>query len=211
MPQITNETVICNMALAAAGAENLIGDFSTQEDSEEWRMCNLFLWEALYEMMSAGNWRFATERVELPADTESPAFGPYEFKAKLPLDLLGIQFEVDRDDDRVHPKYKREGQFILTNNNPCYILYTKKITNVALFPPVFVKVGYTNLAILMRNRLKGADEWFLRLNNELRGILSDALGQELMQDWVIEGNEDVLNAGGGGCNGRWVGGRWLEC
>ncbi len=213
MPQKTlNETNFCNMALSAAGAKNLIADVNTKENSEEWRMCNLFMWQAIFEMQMAANWRFATERVELAADTASPDFGPYEFKAKLPNNLLAIQFEVDVDSDEVHYKYKREGNFILTNNNPCYILYTEKKELLAQFPPVFTKAAYTNLAILMRNRLKGSEEWFLRLNNELKQIMADAIGAEAIQDWVIEGNDDVENAGNGSRSDRKaINGRPFPC
>jgi len=197
MPQKTlNETSFCNMALSAAGAKNLIGDVNTNEDSEEWRMCNLFMWQAIFEIQMVANWRFATERVGLAASTTSPAFGPYKYKAELPSGLLAIQFEVDQYSDETHYKYKREGNFILTNNNPCYILYTQKVENLALFPPVYTKAAYTNLAILMRNKLKGADEWFLRLNRELKDIIADAIGAEAIQDYVMEGNEDVVSASG---------------
>ena len=212
MPQkILNETSFCNMALSAAGAENLISDVNTNEDSEEWRMCNLFMWQSIFEMMMAANWRFATDRIELAASTEDPAFGPYDYKAQLPSDLLAIQYEVHETDDTIHYKYKREGDYILTNNNPCYVLYTKKVENLAKFPPVFTKAGYTNLAILMRNRLKGADEWFLRLNNELNNILADAIGAEAIQNYVEEGNEDVVNASGAFVESKIINGRPYPC
>ena len=194
MAKITSETDIANLGLSVAGAANLIGDINTVEDTEEWRMCNAFLWQAVFEAMSAGEWGFATARAELATEDNSPAFGPYQYRCKLPNDVLQIIAQVDQYDDDIHYKYKREGQYILTNEEACFIRYISRIEDTSHFPPLFIKACYTNLAVLIRNKIKGADEWYLRPHDEYKKVLRDALSQSEMEDYVEEGNNDILEA-----------------
>ena len=197
MAKVVNETMICNMALSVAGARAVLGDIGTIENTEEWRLCNQFLWQIIFEVMSAGDWCFATDRLELAMDETDPAFGPYDHRYQLPLDVIRIIAQVDEDDDDQHYEYKREGRYLLTNEDTCFIRYIKKIETLELFPPLFVQAVYTRLAIVIRNRLRGADEWYLRLWRDYQEVLDHALGNELSQIFEDDANNDVIEAANG--------------
>ena len=194
MPAVVNETQICNMALSVAGAKTLIGDFGTIEDSEEWRMCNAFLWQVIFEVMSAGPWPFAMTRTELAMDATDPAFGPYDHRYVLPLDVLRIIAQVDEDDDETTYEYKKEGGYLLTSEDTCFIRYIQKVETLERFPPLFITAVYTRLATVIRNRLRGADDWYLRLYRDYKEVLQDALGNCLQEAYEDSGNNDIIEA-----------------
>lgn len=197
-------TKMCNWALTAAGARNRITDIDVTEATEEWALCDLFFWQAIMETEQDGQWRFATDRVAIVKDASDPAFGTYSSRLAVPTDALIILFQQVKSDDRTHVDYKREGDWILTNtfdeDDKGYINYIKMIEDVTKFPPLFVRAAYVNLAIKIRASLKGASaeagEWNLRLQREYDAIIITALGQNNMENFAIEGNNDVVGAGG---------------
>ena len=196
-------TKICNWALSAAGARNRITDIDVTEDTEEFRLCELFFWQAVMEAMQAGEWGFATERIGIEKDATDPTVGSYDFRFAVPSDSLLILFQIDKESDNKHYNYKREGGWILSNekdeDDKAYIRYVKQITDVSTYPTLFIKAAYSNLAILIRDSLIGADEWYLRLVEAYDAILEKALGQSEMEDFAQEGNDDVINEANGDC------------
>jgi len=208
-------TQMCNWGLTAMGSRNRIADIDTTEDTEEWRLCDLFFWQATMEAMAAGEWGFATDRLGITQDGTDPTIGSYDHRFAVPTDSLRILFQIDKDNDDVHYNYKREGDWLLSSitdeDDKAYFRYIKEIIDVSKFSPLFVKAAYTNLAILLRDSLIGADEWYLRLVDQYKDILKSAIDQSEMEDYATEGNNDVLEAADGGIGCRKCGQPWGYC
>jgi len=216
-------TKMCNWALTAAGARNRIIDIDnpTAEElqTEEYLLSELFFWQAVMEALQDALWVFARDRVAITKDATDPTVGSWKYRLEVPTDSLTVLYQIHKDDDEVHYPFKREGDYILTStvdsDDKGYILYLKKITDVAKYSPLFVRAAYVNLAIKFRSNLKGVvenEEWDLRLQREYNDIIDKAIEENNLEGWVQEGNEDVLEAAEGcGQNGYWKEGKYYRC
>lgn len=217
------KTSICNYAITVGGLGELIDDIDAtvpaNEQTEQYKLCRLLFWQAIFETMEAGEWGFATTRVEIAKNATDAVIGQRKYRYAVPTDMLRMSRQIDEDSDDVQYDYKIEGDWILSvqtdSDDNGYFIYIKEITDVSKFSSLFVKAAYTNLAIKLRLEIKGVGdgEWDLRLQREYKDIMEDALGLSEIQDWDETGNDDVLNAAGGGCGtynqGYWKGTQWI--
>jgi len=146
-----SETKICNLALSLSGNSRIS---SINDDGEKPETC-----KELYELTrdevladSGVNWRCAVVRTELTAFATDPDFG-WEYQYQLPADVLRvISMVTDEGDQKILP-WIREGDRILTDQDACYILYIKRLTDVTKFPPLLAEAIYTKLASKLAVRL----------------------------------------------------------
>lgn len=109
---------ICNGALNQLGASTIL---SLTEDSKNARLCNARYTQVRDSVFRSHPWNCLQKRVQLAADTETPAWG-FTKQYTLPADCLRVLTILDQDSD-----YKIEGRKILTDNSSMKILYVARI------------------------------------------------------------------------------------
>tara|TARA_S200002703_G_scaffold152651_1_gene153288 strand:+ start:218 stop:799 length:582 start_codon:yes stop_codon:yes gene_type:complete len=109
---------ICNGALNQLGASTIL---SLTEDSKNARLCNARYTQVRDSVFRSHPWNCLQKRVQLAADTETPAWG-FTKQYTLPADCLRLLTILDYDSD-----YKVEGRKILTDNSSVKILYIGRI------------------------------------------------------------------------------------
>ena len=111
---------ICNGALNQLGASTIL---SLTEDSKNARLCNARYTQVRDSVFRSHPWNCLQKRIQLAADTETPAWG-FTKQYTLPSDCLRVLTIIDYDAD-----YKIEGRKILTDNSTMKILYIARITD----------------------------------------------------------------------------------
>tara|TARA_Y100000004_G_scaffold176018_1_gene216180 strand:+ start:864 stop:1445 length:582 start_codon:yes stop_codon:yes gene_type:complete len=109
---------ICNGALNQLGASTIL---SLTEDSKNARLCNARYTQIRDSVFRSHPWNCLQKRVQLAADTDTPAWG-FTKQYTLPADCLRLLTILDYDSD-----YKVEGRKILTDNSSVKILYIGRI------------------------------------------------------------------------------------
>ena len=109
---------ICNGALNQLGASTIL---SLTEDSKNARLCNARYTQVRDSVFRSHPWNCLQKRVQLAADTATPAWG-FAKQYTLPADCLRVLTILDQDSD-----YKIEGRKILTDNSSMKILYVARI------------------------------------------------------------------------------------
>jgi len=111
---------ICNGALNQLGASTIL---TLTEDSKNARLCNARFTQVRDSIFRSHPWKKKKKRVQLAADTETPAWG-FTTQFTLPADCLRVLTILDYDAD-----YKIEGRKILTDNSTMKILYISRVTD----------------------------------------------------------------------------------
>jgi hypothetical protein len=111
---------ICNGALNQLGASTIL---TLTEDSKNARLCNARYTQVRDSVFRSHPWNCLQKRVQLAADTDTPAWG-FTQQYTLPADCLRVLTILDYDAD-----YKIEGRKILTDNSNMKILYIARITD----------------------------------------------------------------------------------
>ena len=111
---------ICNGALNQLGASTII---TLTEDSKNARLCNARFTQVRDSVFRSHPWNCLQKRVELAADTDTPAWG-FTSQFTIPADCLRFLSILDFDSD-----HKIEGRKILTDNSSMKILYVSRVTD----------------------------------------------------------------------------------
>ena len=111
---------ICNGALNQLGASTII---TLTEDSKNARLCNARFTQVRDSVFRSHPWNCLQKRVELAADTDTPAWG-FTSQFTIPADCLRVLSILDFDSD-----HKIEGRKILTDNSSMKILYVSRVTD----------------------------------------------------------------------------------
>ena len=109
---------ICNGALNQLGASTIL---TLTEDSKNARLCNARYTQIRDSVFRSHPWNCLQKRVQLAADTDTPAWG-FTKQYTLPSDCLRVLSILDYDSD-----YKIEGRKILTDNSTMKILYISRV------------------------------------------------------------------------------------
>ena len=109
---------ICNGALNQLGASTIL---TLTEDSKNARLCNARYTQVRDSVFRSHPWNCLQKRVQLAADTDTPAWG-FTKQYTLPADCLRVLTILDYDAD-----YKVEGRKILTDNSTMKILYISRV------------------------------------------------------------------------------------
>ena len=108
------------------------------------------------ELLRSFPWPFA-KAFATPALLETaPAFS-WDYAYQLPTDFLRVVYI--RKNGKLNGKrvpFERVGQEIYTNEGPVlHLVYVKRVTNAALFDPLFARLLGTRLALLAAQRITG--------------------------------------------------------
>jgi hypothetical protein len=128
---------ICNSALTKLGGRRIT---SLTQEVKEAKLCGERYPFLRDELLQRHMWNFAISRIQLAKLSTTPAFG-FDNEFQLPSDCLKV-IDIDSPDY----DFVIEGRVLRTNLDEVRIKYIKKITNTALFSPVFVEALSLRLA-----------------------------------------------------------------
>ena len=180
---------ICNGALNQLGASTIL---SLTEDSKNARLCNARYTQVRDSIFRSHPWNCLQKRVQLPADTATPAWG-FSFQYTLPSDCLRVLRILDYDSD-----YKVEGRKIVTNNSSMKILYVARITDPNEYDELLRETLSAALAADIAYAVTSSNPLTQNMYNLLKDKLREARfvdateGQNTVQE---DGMADVIDAG----------------
>ncbi|UQZ89805.1 hypothetical protein C4J81_11530 [Deltaproteobacteria bacterium Smac51] len=151
--------------------------------------------------ISSHAWHFAKCRVMLPSLSEKPAFG-WNFQYLLPADNLRVleagpwpQAVIDNLVGADSRSFTLEGRNVLTNHGPLLnLVYLRRVTDVAMYPPVFIEALASRLAVEMCESVTGSNTKRELAWNEYNSALTEArrinalgLPPQMIQDdsWML--------------------------
>mgnify|MGYP003643662765 FL=1 len=179
---------ICNGALNQLGASTII---SLTEDSKNARLCNARFTQVRDSIFRSHPWNCLQKRVQLAADTATPAWG-FTKQYTLPADCLRLLTILDYDSD-----YKVEGRKILTDNSSLKILYIGRIEDPNEYDELLRETLSAALAADIAYAITSSNPLTANMYNLLRDKLREARfvdsteGQNTQPD---KGMADVMDA-----------------
>tara|TARA_R110002012_G_scaffold8414_3_gene38896 strand:+ start:3527 stop:4108 length:582 start_codon:yes stop_codon:yes gene_type:complete len=179
---------ICNGALNQLGASTIL---SLTEDSKNARLCNARFTQVRDSIFRSHPWNCLQKRVQLAADTETPAWG-FTKQYTLPADCLRLLTILDYDSD-----YKVEGRKILTDNSSLKILYIGRIEDPNEYDELLRETLSAALAADIAYAITSSNPLTANMYNLLRDKLREARfvdsteGQNTQPD---KGMADVMDA-----------------
>ena len=179
---------ICNGALNQLGASTIL---SLTEDSKNARLCNARFTQVRDSTFRSHPWNCLQKRVQLAADTATPAWG-FTKQYTLPADCLRLLTILDYDSD-----YKVEGRKILTDNSSLKILYIGRIEDPNEYDELLRETLSAALAADIAYAITSSNPLTANMYNLLRDKLREARfvdsteGQNTQPD---KGMADVMDA-----------------
>ncbi|MCA9505713.1 MAG: hypothetical protein KC616_21655 [Myxococcales bacterium] len=129
-----SQVSICNLALTLVGGNTIE---AIDDGSEEARVCSVLFDSTRRELLGDNLWTFARARSSLAASTTAPVWG-YDAAFPKPSDCLAV-FAIDSGSRTAQSaRWAVEGDNVVANASaPLRILYSRDITDVSKFPPLF--------------------------------------------------------------------------
>lgn len=154
MSTVTTEAQLCNLALGMVGQRQLIT--SLTEESTEAQLCAAFYPTARDMLLSSRAWRFTTRRTVLALTQETRTLWEYAYTAPPRLLMAHeivsgmrptppggqVPFDIELND-------AGDALLILTDMQDAELVYSSKVTNVALYPAPFVMAVAARLAVFL--------------------------------------------------------------
>jgi hypothetical protein len=163
---------ICNMTLGRIGAKRITQaqlDASPITDTRA-QHCDLHYDQTRRALIRSHWWRFAKARSSLTATT-TPSF-EWDYAFTLPTDFLAMRNVFE---DNNTPKnntiysYSLEGNLLLTNESTCKIRYTKEVTTVTSFDPLFIEVLVLQHALKIVMPITQDNKTYQQIKDDLYG------------------------------------------
>jgi len=145
MGQQTTEVSIANLALGWLGLDPII---SLDDPSNAAALCKQNLGPLRDALLEGSDWTFAQRRVELAASAAIPAWG-YARQFEVPIDCLRVCYVTDSPDiaeSRPMAQWVKEGRYILTNSETCFIRYSASVTDSKQWSQGFAQALAARLA-----------------------------------------------------------------
>lgn len=162
----SDQTTICNLALAHLGKASIM---SLDDRTPEAALCQRFYEQTRDEVIQSHPWNFAIKRETLSRLSAAPLFG-WAYQYQLPADCLRILqlngYEVYQSDGR----FEIEGGRMMTNCETAQIRYIARVTDGALFPPLFAEALALKLATRLAKPITGSASEVERLLTEYERI-----------------------------------------
>lgn len=165
---MASETSIASRALQMVGASSIT---SLNEDSLEARACKAVYEDLRDAELRAHSWNFAIRRVQLAANTVSPAFGK-GYAYDLPVDFLKL---IESDIEYYHKDWIIEGRKLLTNEaGPLDIRYISQVTQVGFMDPLFREALSARIASAICEQLTQSNSKKEALREDYKSAIRDA-------------------------------------
>jgi hypothetical protein len=132
---------IANMALTELGSERI---FNFTDNTASAIVCNLMFDTSRDEVLRSHEWSCAIERKELVALSESPITDDWTYMYRLPVDPYCLK--VLNMPDAPNATWRKEGNYLLTNESPVIVRYIKRVTDPSLYDFLLIKALAYKLA-----------------------------------------------------------------
>jgi len=170
---------ICNMALSQLGAQNIA---SLMEASPEARACQQFYTNVRDGLLAGYPWGFA-RRDKALAEVVNIRVGAWTHAYSCPVDMLKVEMvrppyaEGLGGDGGIFP-YDLSGDIIYSNVAKAVMIYTGRVEDPALFPPLFVTAFAYHLSFWLAMPLTRSSE----LQGRMLQLAQNATGLAQMAD-----------------------------
>ena len=178
---MASEVQLCNLALANVGDEQIT---SLTENSKAARLCNLVYEPMRDATLRAHPWNFAIKRIELAANTLTPAY-EYNTQFTLPSDFLRLIGTNMLDT----AKFTVEGNQLLCNVSALKIKYIYAVTDPNVFDWLFNEALSARIAAELSIAMTDNRSLTVDLFNLFSTKLSDARTAD-----ATEGTPDDITA-----------------
>lgn len=169
--------VVSNMALANVASKSNIE--SLDENSAAAAQCKLWYSFSLNQCLESYDWSFARKRDFLAVAGDAPN-DEWSFRYVFPADCAAprriwnpcgpdadaVPFDIEIDSN--------DARTIVTNIDKAQLVYTRMVTNTALFPPLFIELLARCLATHIAFPLTGKREIVGDQNNAFQALLRSA-------------------------------------
>lgn len=148
---MASDVEIANLALSRLGQNQIM---SLDDASPAARFCKAFYSQTRDEVLQSNPWTFGTAYVTLSRLTSTPLL-EWDYQYQLPSDCLRV-IELNGVGTGDRPGYfVVQGQKLLTNETDAIIRYIQRVTDGALFTPLFVEALSCKLAARIAKPLTG--------------------------------------------------------
>ena len=178
-------TKICNLSLSDIGSKR-INDYET-DSSGQAIVCRLHYEPTRDALLRSSYWPFAGARSTLTQDAADPDF-EYDNQFILPNDFLYLRSVFEENSE---PAHAIEGERFLTNDSTAKIRYTKRVTDVTKFDPLFVQVLALQLALKLVTGLGKTDTKLKESIKDDLELLMPSVRALSRQEANLEGREDT--------------------
>jgi len=177
---------IANLALYRIGADKIT---ALTDDNERARACNEFYTHARDEVlvMTKKGWNCAKRRVQLTAEGTEPTFD-YDYQYRLPEDCLRVLHPSDEGGSNVRVDWERRGDYLLLNDDECYLVYIYQLTDVTKMSPLLVKAISLQLASCICTRIKQSSSLKQDVDKDLLVTIMLAEGIEASEKYAASPN-----------------------
>jgi len=184
---------ICNEAMDLLGAATIT---ALTENSKEARLCNRGYERVRDSVLRAHPWNVAITRKQLPADSETPAFG-FNYQFTLPTDpfcLRVLSLHNANVDSSVaaydsQAMFKVEGRKILTDEETCRIVYVGRVVDTEQYDSLLSSTIATKLAAETAYAITGSTS----VSQQMFAIYQERLREARSMD-AAEGIPDKIIA-----------------
>jgi len=182
-----NATDVCNLALYEIGSDKITTTQFTTPDNNQSRACEEFYAQSSDEVlvMTRPGWNCAKKRLELAVDNSEPLFD-YNCKFRLPDDCLRVLYPSDTNGQPVRVDWERRGNYLLINDNECYLVYIKQLTDVKEMTPLLIRAIAFQLAVHICVRLKQSTTLKNNLQKDLGVTIILAEGTEASERFAAD-------------------------
>lgn len=194
---MSTKTDICNMALSIAGVGYSITDLDT-EKSQEANACRVFYELSLDSSLSDHPWSFATKFLTLSLIEEDPT-AEWGYSYGYPNDcvyfrriLSGTRIETRQTLVPYRVAQGDSGKVVLTDAVEAVAEYTKRTTDVYLYPSYFIYLQALKLATLIVPRLSKGDPF--KIGQEIQKMYYVHLSVAKALDLNEEAEDEAPNA-----------------
>jgi hypothetical protein len=196
-----SEVAIANMAATTLDDIHLN---SLDEDTPMGRFMASNFGPARDELLASHAWVFAKTRKWTAKTNTAPVFG-YKYQYQLPTDYIRmLPMRECGHPEGAFIRYTREGRTILADYpSPLPLVYIQRVTDCALFDPLFARALGQYLAVMASQRVTGKDSYFAKAN----GLFAQSMAAAQAGDALEHGpqphynNNDVLGSRLGGLYG----------
>ena len=187
----TSATEIVNLALGRLG-EPPVSDITDTEVKAA--RAGLRWYEVSRDaVLEEAPWNFAQTRATLIQDATAP-LTDWDYRYAAPTDMLVLRLVNGYPTSYASTLYQLEKGFILTDEDAVNILYTARITDVAQYPPSFVRALSFLLAADFSREITQSTKDESAMMQKYRVTLGRARRTDAIQNRVLQRGVDGMTA-----------------
>lgn len=191
---MASEIEICNLALSYLGQAPITNLLSPQNATEQ--LCAINYPFSRDAILESHDWSFAVARLALTTpDPSTPNWG-FNYQFQLPTDVLRVIWCGDNQNEKEYAQFdwRVEQRFIVTDANPVWIRYVRKVTDTTQYSPLFVQALACRLAMEMCVSITENVALYQRLTAMYGIKLSEAVANDGMQGRSEKIKQNVLSS-----------------